>query len=61
MSEVKIRISLESVIPQAMRKSFLILIHHSTSPLDELVDKISTLCHSQFFLDEEVLFAQSPL
>ncbi|RXG70867.1 Tyrosine-protein kinase BAZ1B [Armadillidium vulgare] len=55
MSEAKCRVAAKNAVPYALQKPLLSLVHHSLSPLEQLIDAASILCHSQYHVGEDVL------
>ncbi|XP_069983376.1 tyrosine-protein kinase BAZ1B isoform X3 [Penaeus vannamei] len=53
-SEAKVRVLLNASFPSPLLKPILQLIHHSTLPLDQLVEATSSLCYTRFHQGEEL-------
>ncbi|XP_045610367.2 tyrosine-protein kinase BAZ1B-like isoform X2 [Procambarus clarkii] len=53
-SEAKIRILLSSSFPTPLLQPILRTLHHSTLPLDQLVEAAANLCYSRFHPGEEL-------
>ncbi|XP_037788836.1 tyrosine-protein kinase BAZ1B-like isoform X2 [Penaeus monodon] len=53
-SEAKVRVLLNASFPSPLVKPLLQMIHHSTLPLDQLVEATSSLCYSRFHQGEEL-------
>ncbi|KAK4314652.1 hypothetical protein Pmani_014070 [Petrolisthes manimaculis] len=53
-SEAKVRILLSSSFPEVLLAPILGSIHHSTLPLDQLVETAFNLCHTRFHPGEEL-------
>ncbi|XP_071534206.1 tyrosine-protein kinase BAZ1B-like isoform X2 [Panulirus ornatus] len=53
-SEAKVRVLLNSSFPMPLLPPILRTIHHSTLPLDQLVEAASALCYSRFHPGEEL-------
>ncbi|XP_068214431.1 tyrosine-protein kinase BAZ1B-like isoform X1 [Palaemon carinicauda] len=55
-SESKVRVMLSSSFPAPLWSPILHCIHHSTQPLDQLVETTSALCLSKFHPGEELTY-----
>ncbi|XP_053638911.1 tyrosine-protein kinase BAZ1B isoform X2 [Cherax quadricarinatus] len=53
-SEAKVRVLLSSSFPTPLLPPILRTLHHSTLPLDQLVEAASTLCYTRFHHGEEL-------
>lgn len=58
MSEAKVRVAAKTAVPLALQRPLLVLVHHSLSPLEQLIDAASVLCYSQYHVGEELLLLQ---
>ena len=53
-SEAKVRVALQTAVPEPFRQPILQLVHHSTHPLDQLVEAASTACYTLYHPGEEL-------
>ena len=54
MSELRVRQRLVSAVSEPFRYPILSMVHHSTSPLEHLVEAASAAFNSQFYPGEEL-------
>ncbi|XP_066950593.1 tyrosine-protein kinase BAZ1B-like isoform X2 [Macrobrachium rosenbergii] len=59
-SESKVRVMLSSSFPAPLWSPILHCIHHSTQPLDQLVETTAALCLSKFHVGEELTYLNPP-
>jgi len=55
VNEAKLKVQLDTSIGAPFRYPILSLVHHSTAPLEHLVESASATLYSQFYLGEEVI------
>ncbi|KAA0191435.1 hypothetical protein HAZT_HAZT000821, partial [Hyalella azteca] len=53
-SEAKVRVLLQTQVPEPFRGPVLSLVHHSTCSLEQLVESASNCCYSMFHPGEEI-------
>ncbi|KAF2359943.1 Zinc finger PHD-finger [Trinorchestia longiramus] len=53
-SEAKVRIMLQTQMPEPYRRPVLSLVHHSTSSLEQLVELSSSYCYAMYQIGEEI-------
>lgn len=53
-SEAKVRVALQTSMPEPFRGPVLSLVHHATAPLEVLMETASNTCHSRFHPGEEL-------